>query len=50
MPSKQELEEQIRELEEENDQLQTQLDDILDIAAPPEEEEVEEGEDLGGEG
>ena len=41
MASKTELEEQVRELEEENAALQDQLDDIMDIAAPPEEEEGE---------
>ncbi len=46
MASKAELEEQVRELEEENAALQDQLDDIMDIAAPPEEEEGEEGEEL----
>jgi cell shape-determining protein MreC len=47
MPSKKELQDRIRELEEENDQLQDALDSIADIAAPEEEEEGEEGEDAG---
>ncbi len=46
MANKQELEERINELEEENEQLQSRLDEILDIVAPSEEEdEGEEGED-----
>ncbi len=49
MPTKQELEERIRELEEENEQLQTQLDDIADIVAPPDsgDDEDEEDDDEG---
>jgi len=47
MASKHELENQIRELEEENQELQGRLDEILDIVAPSEEEEDEE--DLGEE-
>jgi len=39
MASKQELERQVRELEEENEELQGRLDEVLDIVAPPEEEE-----------
>jgi hypothetical protein len=49
MPTKQELLEQIRELEEENEDLQARLDDILDIVAPEGEEE-EEDESPEGEG
>lgn len=44
MATKQELLDQIRELEEENETLQSQLDEVADIVAPPEEEE---GEDEG---
>ena len=47
MASKQELEKQIRELEEENEELQSRLDEVLDIVAPSEDEEDEE--DLGEE-
>lgn len=46
MPSKTELMQRIRELEEENDDLQDQLDQVADIVAPPE----EEGEDEDGDG
>ncbi|HTQ59986.1 MAG TPA: hypothetical protein VMI32_07180 [Candidatus Solibacter sp.] len=42
MASKEELQERIRELEEENDDLQDQLDQIADIAAPIEGEEGNE--------
>ena len=46
MATKQQLERQIRELEEENEDLQERLDEILDIAAPAEEEEEQqEGEE-----
>ena len=48
MATKQELENQIRELEEENEELQSRLDEVLDIVAPPEEEE-EGAEELGEE-
>lgn len=41
MPTKEQLENRVRELEEENDSLQDQLDQIFDIVAPPE----EKGED-----
>ena len=41
MPTKEQLEDRVRELEEENDSLQDQLDQIFDIVAPPE----EKGED-----
>ena len=44
--TKQQLEEQIRELEEENEDLQGRLDEVLDIVAPAEEEEEQqEGEE-----
>ncbi|MDA2912982.1 hypothetical protein MYX77_03305 [Acidobacteriia bacterium AH_259_A11_L15] len=43
MPSKEEMLRKIKELEEENDELQDQLDEITDIVAGPEEEEGEEG-------
>ena len=36
MPTKEELQKRVQELEEENDQLQDQLDQIYDIVAPPE--------------
>lgn len=49
MPSKTELEEQVRELEEENDALQDQLDDVMDIVAPEAEEGEEEGDYEEGE-
>jgi tRNA(Ile)-lysidine synthase TilS/MesJ len=52
-PTRSELEERIRQLEEENDELQDQLDQIADIAAPPEEDEdgggQEADEDAGEE-
>lgn len=41
MLTKEQLENRVRELEEENDSLQDQLDQIFDIVAPPE----EKGED-----
>lgn len=47
MPTKEQLENRVRELEEENDSLQDQLDQIFDIVAPAEEkgEEEEDGRD-----
>lgn len=36
MPTKEQLEKRVRELEEENDELQDQLDQIFEIVAPPE--------------
>lgn len=36
MPTKEQLQKRVQELEEENDQLQDQLDQIYDIVAPPE--------------
>lgn len=42
MATKDDLKERIRELEEENNELQDQLDNIADIAAPIEEEDEEE--------
>lgn len=47
VPTKQELESRIAALEEENDELQDALDQIADLAAPPDqgEEEEEGGED-----
>lgn len=44
MPSKQELEQRIKDLKQENDELRDQLGEIADIAAPQEEEEEGEGE------
>ena len=38
MPTKDELMDRIAELEQENEDLQSQLDDIADIVAPSEEE------------
>ncbi|OFV96451.1 MAG: hypothetical protein A3F68_10415 [Acidobacteria bacterium RIFCSPLOWO2_12_FULL_54_10] len=46
MATKQELEERISELEAENEELQSRLNEISEIVAPPDEEdEQEEGED-----
>jgi hypothetical protein len=42
MPTKEELQQRVRELEEENDELQDQLDQIFDIVAPPEEHREDE--------
>ena len=43
---KAELEQRIQELESENESLQSRLDEILDVVAPPEDEaEEEEDED-----
>jgi hypothetical protein len=42
MPTKEQLENRVRELEEENDSLQDQLDQIFDIVAPPEEKHEDE--------
>jgi acyl carrier protein phosphodiesterase len=45
-PTKEELQDRIRDLEEENETLQDQLDSVADIVAPVEEDEDEEnGED-----
>lgn len=41
MPTKEELMQRIKELEDENDDLQDQLDQVADIVAPPEEDEDE---------
>ena len=49
MPSKEELLEKIRELKEENQELQSQLDEIHDIVAPEEESEDELEDGDGGE-
>jgi len=43
--TREELRDRIRELEEENETLQDQLDNIADIVAPAEEEEGDEGEE-----
>jgi hypothetical protein len=47
MPTREQLENRVRELEEENDSLQDQLDQIFDIVAPPEEkgEDEKDGRD-----
>lgn len=42
MATKRELLDRIKELESENEELQSQLDEIADIVAPPEEDEDEE--------
>lgn len=47
MPSKQELLDRVKELEEENDDLQDQLDQIADIAAPPEDEDDSDSDQDG---
>jgi len=54
MSTKQELEQRVQQLEEENATLQERLDDIMDIAAPPEVDQDEdddedefEGDDQG---
>lgn len=41
MATKQELFDRIKELEDENEELQSQLDEVADIVAPPEEGEGE---------
>jgi acyl carrier protein phosphodiesterase len=43
--TRQELQDRIRELEEENESLQDQLDQVADIVAPMEEEEDDESEE-----
>ena len=48
MPTKQELLERIRELEDENEALQSQLDEVAEIVAPIEEESEDEMEDGDG--
>jgi len=45
MATKSEYLERIRELEGENEELQSQLDEIADIVTPPEESEEEEGDE-----
>jgi hypothetical protein len=45
MATKGELLSRIKELEDENEELQSQLDEIADIVAPPEEGEGEEDEE-----
>src|SRR5262245_29817784 len=45
MPSKQEMQERIRELEAENEELTDKLDSIAELVSPEDEEEEEEGED-----
>ncbi len=47
MATKRELEDRIGELEEENEELQSRLDEVLDIVAPAEEGEEGEEEDRG---
>ena len=42
--NKTELQERIEELESENEELQSRLDEVLDIVAPPE-DEAEDGDD-----
>jgi hypothetical protein len=48
MQTKEELMQRIKELEEENDDMQDQLDQVGDIVAPPDEDE-EEGDNGGDE-
>ena len=38
MPTKEGLQDRIAELEQENEDLQAQIDDVLDILSPPEDE------------
>jgi hypothetical protein len=45
IPTRKDLLERIDELETENEELQSQLDEIADIVAPPEEAEEEEAEE-----
>lgn len=45
MATKQDLEEKISELEAENEDLQSRLDEILDIVTPEDEDQEDEGED-----
>ena len=47
MPSNKELQQRVRELEDENEELQDQLDAVADIVAPADEEdEGPEGEEI----
>ena len=46
MASRKELQERVRELEEENEDLNDRLDQITDLATPEEDEEGDEGEEL----
>lgn len=51
MATKKELQDRVRELEEENEELQNKLDDIADLALPEEEEEEDgDGEDEESDG
>ena len=42
MPTKEQLQKRVEELEQENDELQDQLDQIFNIVAPPEEQREDE--------
>jgi hypothetical protein len=44
-PTRTELLDRITELEEQNDELQSKLDDIADLVAPPEDEDTDEDDD-----
>jgi hypothetical protein len=44
MPTKEELQDRIAELEQENEDLQAQIDDVLDILNPPEDENGDESD------
>jgi len=45
MPSKAELQKRIEELENENDELKDALDQIADLAAPPDEDDTGAGDE-----
>jgi len=45
MASKAELQDRIEELESENEELQSRLDEVLDIVAPPDDADESDGED-----
>jgi len=45
MPTNRELQQRVRELEEENEELQEQLDAVADIVAPADEEDEDEADD-----
>lgn len=47
MPTKEQLQQEIDELREENEGLQSRLDEVLDIVAPPEDEDEEAEDDQG---